>query len=255
MRCEETDRLFRHNCRFDSFCGDICSVPIPGAKFVRESKGFASVHFEVTRSRHVFVLGPEAEVDDDKIAEDCTWASEGRRFLHRQIQLVLLRDVSSEQRHVLTIPGYPIDADPFVVLQDHATGEIDPEAIQFIVQQLLVCVLCELPIPQAEAIVRAAVSAAGQQIEPAAARLVAERAGTDIARLRGDLDKLLLFAAGKPKIVLADVHEIVSVETSQDDWAVTNAIGRGDAKEALRQMAMLQPSAPAFLPFVVERGP
>lgn len=92
---------------------------------------------------------------------------------------------------------------------------------------------------EAEAIVKASVSAAGQQIEPAAARLVAERAGTDIARLRGDLDKLLLFAAGKPKITLADVHEVVSVETSQDDWAVTNAIGRGDAKEALRQMALL----------------
>ena len=125
-----------------------------GLKFVRESKSFASVHVEVTRSRHVFVLGPEAEVNDDEIAEDCTWASEGRRLPHRQIQLVLLRDVSSEQLHVLTVPGYPIDADPFVVLQDHASGEIDPEPIQFIVQQLLVCVLCELPIPQAEAIVR-----------------------------------------------------------------------------------------------------
>jgi DNA polymerase-3 subunit delta len=91
----------------------------------------------------------------------------------------------------------------------------------------------------AEAIVKASVSAAGQQIEPAAARLIAERAGTDISRLRSDLEKLLLYAAGKPKISLADVHEVVSVETSQDDWAVTNAIGRGDAREALRQMALL----------------
>lgn len=92
---------------------------------------------------------------------------------------------------------------------------------------------------EAEAIVKAAVTKAGQQIEPAAARLIAERAGTDISRLRSDLEKLLLYAAGKPKISLADVQEVVSVETSQDDWAVTNAIGRGDAKEALRQMALL----------------
>jgi DNA polymerase-3 subunit delta len=91
----------------------------------------------------------------------------------------------------------------------------------------------------AEAIVKARVADAGQQIEPAAARLIAERAGTDISRLRADLDKLLLYAAGKPKISLADVQEVVSVETSQDDWAVTNAIGRGDAREALRQMALL----------------
>lgn len=92
---------------------------------------------------------------------------------------------------------------------------------------------------EAEAIVKAAVAKAGQTIEPAAARLIAERAGTDISRLRSDLDKLLLYAAGKPTISLADVQEVVSVETSQDDWAVTNAIGRGDAKEALRQMALL----------------
>ena len=92
---------------------------------------------------------------------------------------------------------------------------------------------------EAETIVKASVSAAGQQIEPAASRLIAERAGTDISRLRSDLEKLLLYAAGKPKISLADVHEVVSVETSQDDWAVTNAIGRGDAREALRQMALL----------------
>ena len=51
-----------------------------------------------------------------------------------------------------------------------------------------------------------AVAGAGQQIEPAAARLVAERAGTDIARLRGDVERLLLYAAGKPKITLADAQ-------------------------------------------------
>jgi DNA polymerase-3 subunit delta len=91
---------------------------------------------------------------------------------------------------------------------------------------------------QAEELVRQAVAAAGQQIEPAAARLTAERAGTDISRLRGDVDRLLLFTAGKPKIALADVREVVSGEASQDDWAVTNAIQQGNAREALRQLAL-----------------
>jgi DNA polymerase-3 subunit delta len=90
----------------------------------------------------------------------------------------------------------------------------------------------------AEALVRQAVADAGQQIDPAAARLVAERAGIDIATLRGDLERLLLYAAGKPKIDLRDVQEIVSAETAQDDWAVTNAIQRGDTAEALRQVAL-----------------
>ena len=74
----------------------------------------------------------------------------------------------------------------------------------------------------------------GQQIDPAAARLVAERAGTDIATLRGDVERLLLYAAGKPKITLADVQESSAPKSSQDDWAVTNAIQRGNAPEALR---------------------
>jgi DNA polymerase III subunit delta len=91
---------------------------------------------------------------------------------------------------------------------------------------------------QAEAMVKARVEKAGQQIEPAAARLLAERAGLDIGTLRGDLDRLLLYAAGKPKIEVADVREVVSAETAQDDWAVTSAIQRGDAAEALRQVAL-----------------
>jgi DNA polymerase-3 subunit delta len=90
----------------------------------------------------------------------------------------------------------------------------------------------------AEALVRQAVADAGQQIDPAAARLVADRAGTDIATLRGDVERLLLYAAGKPKIDLRDAQEVVSAETAQDDWAVTNAIQRGDAAEALRQVAL-----------------
>lgn len=90
----------------------------------------------------------------------------------------------------------------------------------------------------AELMVKKAVAEAGQVIEPSAARLVAERAGFDIVQLRGDIERLMLYAAGKPGITLADAREIVSAETAQDDWAVTNAIQNGNAKEALRQLAL-----------------
>jgi DNA polymerase III subunit delta len=90
----------------------------------------------------------------------------------------------------------------------------------------------------AETLVKQAVAGAGQQIDPAAARLIAERAGTDIATLRGDLERLLLYAAGKPKIDLTDVQEVVSGETAQDDWAVTTAIQSGNTAEALRQIGL-----------------
>jgi len=91
---------------------------------------------------------------------------------------------------------------------------------------------------RAEEMVRRVVAEAGQQIEPAAARLVAERAGGDIVRLRGDIDRLMLYTVGKSKITLADAQEVVSAEAAQDDWAVTNAIASRNPAEALRQLSL-----------------
>jgi DNA polymerase-3 subunit delta len=90
----------------------------------------------------------------------------------------------------------------------------------------------------AEQMVKKAVAEAGQLIEPPAARLIADRAGFDIVRLRGDIERLMLYTVGKPQITLADVQDVVSAESSQDDWAVTNAIQNGNAREALRQLAL-----------------
>ena len=90
----------------------------------------------------------------------------------------------------------------------------------------------------AEQMVKKAVAEAGQLIEPPAARLVADRAGFDIVRLRGDIERLMLYTVGKHQITVADVKEVVSAESSHDDWAVTNAIQNGNAKEALRQLAL-----------------
>jgi DNA polymerase III subunit delta len=91
---------------------------------------------------------------------------------------------------------------------------------------------------KSEQIIKAAVAEAGQQIEPAAARLLAQRAGFDVVTLRGDLERLLLFTIGRSKITVADVREVVSAETAQDDWAVTRAIERGNAAEALKQIGL-----------------
>jgi DNA polymerase-3 subunit delta len=90
----------------------------------------------------------------------------------------------------------------------------------------------------AEQMVKKAVAQSGQVIEPAAARLLASRAGFDIIRLRGDIERLMLYTVGKPGISLADAQEIVTAETAHDDWAVTNAIQNRNPKEALRQLAM-----------------
>lgn len=97
----------------------------------------------------------------------------------------------------------------------------------------------------AERWVRARVAAQGAEIEPAAARLIAQRAGPDIKRLRGDVERLLLYALGQKTITAADVRELVGPATLQDDWAMTNAIESGETGQALRQLAlMLDAGAP-----------
>jgi DNA polymerase-3 subunit delta len=98
----------------------------------------------------------------------------------------------------------------------------------------------------AERWVRNRIAAAGAQIEPAAARLLAERGGTDVKRLRSDVERLLLYALGQKTISLDDALQVAGTAALQDDWAMTNAIEAGDGAAALRQLALLVDSgAPA----------
>lgn len=83
------------------------------------------------------------------------------------------------------------------------------------------------------------IAAADMKIEPAGARLLAERGGTDVKRLRNDVDRLLLYALGQKTIGLDDVREVVGPAALQDDWAMANAIEAGDGKTALRQLALM----------------
>jgi len=89
------------------------------------------------------------------------------------------------------------------------------------------------------------VAAAGAEIDAAAARLLAERGGTDVKRLRGDVERLLLYAMGQKSVTIEDVRQIVGPAALQDDWAITNAIETGEGGQALRQLSlMLDAGAP-----------
>jgi DNA polymerase-3 subunit delta len=104
-------------------------------------------------------------------------------------------------------------------------------------------------VASAERWVRARIAAAGVEIEPAGARALATLAGFpdrpkdgktgDVKRLRGEVDRLLLYAAGQKKIGMADVREVAGPAALQDDWAMTNAIEAGQDGEALRQLSLV----------------
>jgi DNA polymerase-3 subunit delta len=100
-------------------------------------------------------------------------------------------------------------------------------------------------LADAERWVRNRVAAAGMQMDPSSARLIAERAGVDVKRLRNDTDRLLLYALGQKTITMDDVREIVGPAALQDDWAMTNAIEAGDTAAALRQLALMLESGAA----------
>ena len=104
-----------------------------------------------------------------------------------------------------------------------------------------VVVECTGPADAVEAAkwIRDRVAQDGMTIEPKAARLVAERVGPDIGRLRADVERLTLYAGDRKVITEADVREVVGAATSQDDWGVTRAIENGSARDALRELALM----------------
>ena len=97
----------------------------------------------------------------------------------------------------------------------------------------------------AERWVRTRVAAGGAEIDPQAARLLVERAGLDVRRLRGEVDRLLLYALGQKRITIEDARAVAGPAALLDDWAMTNAIEGAQTGEALRQLAlMLDAGAP-----------
>jgi DNA polymerase-3 subunit delta len=93
-------------------------------------------------------------------------------------------------------------------------------------------------LADAERWLRARVAAAGADLEPAAARLLAERAGPDVVRLRGEVERLLLYALGQKTITIEDARQVAGEASLLDPWALTNAVEQGAAPEALRQLAL-----------------
>ena len=64
--------------------------------------------------------------------------------------------------------------------------------------------------------------------------MLVARSGGDISKLRGDVERLLLFSEGRRTITADDVRDVVTDQAGVDDeWAVVNAIAEGNAARAL----------------------
>jgi DNA polymerase-3 subunit delta len=93
-------------------------------------------------------------------------------------------------------------------------------------------------LAKAAALARDRAREAGMSIGEDALVPLLDHCGLNISVLRGDLDKLLLYCAGRKSITRADVAQVVGGATSIDGWAMARAVERGSAKAALRELGL-----------------
>jgi DNA polymerase-3 subunit delta len=167
--------------------------------------------------------------------------------LQAEVVLMPKRESEAATRALDALEALVKEPDPQTTLV-FAAASVDRRSRTFkLLQKHATIVECGVIEGQADAErwVRTRVAAGGAEIDPQAARLLVERAGLDVRRLRAEVDRLLLYAWGQKRIALEDARAIAGPAALLDDWAMTNAIEAGRTSEALRQLAlMLDAGAP-----------
>ncbi len=80
----------------------------------------------------------------------------------------------------------------------------------------------------------------GVRLPPDVLEYLAGALGTDTDRIAGELEKLICYAGGPDKpIRVEDAQEVCPAQAEELPWALTNALGRRDAGEALRVLPAL----------------
>ena len=162
-------------------------------------------------------------------------------LVHADRLLYPKKESEEAERGLAAFEAYvssPVDTCTLVLVADTLDGR---RKITKLLLSKAAVVECSGPNDSAEAAkwVRDRVAQAGLTIDARAARLVADRIGPDVARLRSDVERLVLFAADRKSITEDDVKELIAPATSDDDWGVTNAIERRDASRALRELGAM----------------
>jgi DNA polymerase III subunit delta len=95
----------------------------------------------------------------------------------------------------------------------------------------------EFEAPKAREMPRALVADAerlGFRLEPAAARMLVERMGANPLRLRGELERLAVWAGEGGEVGPADLDEMVADTSEAAVWSLSDVLLEGDAAAALR---------------------
>ncbi|MGN6557908.1 MAG: DNA polymerase III subunit delta [Solirubrobacterales bacterium] len=95
----------------------------------------------------------------------------------------------------------------------------------------------EFEAPKAREMPRVLVAEAqrlGFRLEPAAARMLVERMGSNPLRLRNELERLALWAGEGGDVSVADLEEMIADTSEAAVWSLSDALIEGDAAAALR---------------------
>jgi DNA polymerase III subunit delta len=166
--------------------------------------------------------------------------------------LVPKRESEAATRAVEQLEAIIKRSEPQTTLVFVATAVDKRRSIFKLLQKQATIVECGSPqdVAAAERWVRTKVADLGIDIEPAGARALAVLAGFpdrptrdgqtgQLSRLRGDVDRLLLYTLGQKRITADDVRELAGPALLRDDWAMVNAIESGQAGAALQQLALM----------------
>jgi DNA polymerase-3 subunit delta len=86
---------------------------------------------------------------------------------------------------------------------------------------------------------RQAARARGVEIAPDAARELVDRVGVDASRLDDEVEKAVLYAAGRRRIEVADVDALARRSRGHTMFELTDAIAAGDREAVLRHLGAL----------------
>lgn len=95
----------------------------------------------------------------------------------------------------------------------------------------------EFEAPKAREMPRVLVGEAqrlGFRLDPAAARMLVERMGSNPLRLRNELERLALWAGREGEVSAADLAEMIADTSEAAVWSLSDALIEGDAAAALR---------------------
>lgn len=145
-------------------------------------------------------------------------------------------------RHSLeTISAYLKRPNPQTVVVFEARLD-EKEKISRLEKILEGCQKVELerpPAPDAARHLSEEARRAGYSLDGQAALELVESAGSNLARARTELDKLMAYAGARRTITLEDVRALVPAEPTYIVWELGDAIGRRDAAGALERLAAL----------------